>query len=171
MRLNRYYIIPCCASSVTTSDIMAVTYQFNKEEGLMGLCASLVQCPTGCPIAVTSWILMSKSLVNVQDSARRRRRDDGSWRRRRPVDRHVTYDGHSQVGMRLQAERQDRDTDEKHRHQADDLFIIIEKLFPFLYLGNELNLWLACWFDNLLNKYKKWASRNLKQFTLYRYSL
>lgn len=90
----------------------------------MGLGAGLVQCPTGCPVAVPSRILMSESLVNVQDSAGR------SHDRSRPVDRDVTYDGHSQVGMRLQAERQDRDADEKHRHQADDLRIIIVNTIP-----------------------------------------
>lgn len=92
------------------------TDQFDKEEGLMGLGASLVQGPTGCPIAVSRWILMSESLVNVQDSASRRGNDGF-----RPVDRDVTYDRHSQVGMRFQTKRQDRNADEKHRHQSDDL--------------------------------------------------
>jgi hypothetical protein len=32
--------------------------------------------------------------------------------------------------MRLQAERQDRDADEKHRNQADDLRIIIVNTIP-----------------------------------------
>ena len=67
---------------------------------------------------------MSESLVNVKQCAGR---GDGP----RPVDRHVTNDGHSQIGMSFEAERQNGDADEEDRHQADDLYMTIERNCAF----------------------------------------
>lgn len=91
-------------------------YQFDKEEGLVRLCPSLVQGPAGRPVAVSVGILLSELVVNIQDDDAGRVND-----RLGPIDRHVAYDGHAQIRMRFQAERQDGDADEEHRHQSNNL--------------------------------------------------
>lgn len=91
------------------------TNQLDEEEGFMWLRSSFVQGPTRRPVAVPIRVLLPQLLVDVQDGARRR------GDRFRPVDRDVAYDRHPQVRMRLEAERQDRNANEEHGHQADDL--------------------------------------------------